>query len=119
MMKNIKITPALIAYGLGFCVLWLPGCTLLEKRQAAETPAETAQTAYYTCGGCHGPKHVRVDFMSPKIIGQKKAYLAEQLRDFRDRKRMNPYMNGVVEGLTDREIANLAAYYAGYEQNKK
>ena len=119
MMKHTKIIHALIAYGLSFCVLWLPGCALLEKRHAAETPTATAQTAYYTCGGCHGPKHVRVDFMSPKIIGQKKAYLVEQLRDFRDRRRMNPYMNGVVEGLTDQEITNLAAYYSNYGQNKK
>jgi cytochrome c553 len=54
--------------------------------------------------------------MSPKIIGQKKAYLAAKLRNFRDMKRINPYMNGVVAGLTDQEIDNLSAYYSNYRQ---
>ena len=57
--------------------------------------------------------------MSPKIIGQKKAYLSAKLRDFRDMKRINPYMNGVVAGLTDQDIDNLAAYYSNYGQYKK
>jgi cytochrome c553 len=57
--------------------------------------------------------------MSPKIIGQKKAYLAAKLRDFRELKRVNPYMNGVVAELTNQDIDNLAAYYANYGQGKK
>jgi cytochrome c553 len=57
--------------------------------------------------------------MSPKIIGQKKIYLAAKLRDFRDSKRINPYMNGVVAELTDQDIANLSAYYSDYGRGKK
>ena len=109
----------LIVYGLLVSVLWLPGCSILAKKTAAGASAATEQTAYYTCDGCHGPKNVRVEFMSPKIIGQKKVYLAAKLRDFRDMKRINPYMNGVVAGLTDQDIDNLAAYYSSYGQGQK
>jgi cytochrome c553 len=118
-MEKTKTLRPLMVYGLLISVFWLPGCSIIEKKTAAGTPTETVETAYYTCGGCHGPKNVRVDFMSPKIIGQKKVYLAAKLRDFRDMKRINPYMNGVVAGLTDQDIDNLAAYYSNYGQGKK
>ena len=116
MMRKITMLRTFIIYGLGVLALGQTGCSTFEKRAAAGTPKETAQSAYYTCGGCHGPKNVRVDFMSPKIIGLKKVYLAAKLRDFRDMKRINPYMNGVVAGLTDQEIDNLSAYYSNYRQ---
>jgi cytochrome c553 len=118
-MEKTKMLRPLIICGLSVFALCLPGCSILEKKTAAGTPTETVETAYYTCGGCHGPKNVRVEFMSPKIIGQKKVYLAAKLRDFRDMKRINPYMNGVVAGLTDQDIDNLAAYYSDYGQGKK
>ena len=118
-MKNTTMLHLLIICGLSVFALCLPGCSVFEKKPAADTPAATAQTVYYTCDGCHGPKNIRVDFMSPKIIGQKQAYLAAKLRDFRDLKRINPYMNGVVAELTNQDIDNLAAYYANYRQAKK
>jgi cytochrome c553 len=110
---------ALIICVLSVFSFVLSGCSVFEKNTAAATPAAAEQTAYYTCGGCHGPENVRVEFMSPKIIGQKKGYLVAQLRDFRDNKRINPYMNGVAAGLTDEDIVNLAAYYSSYGQDKK
>ncbi len=118
-MENTKMYRSLIICGLSVCALWLHGCSIIENKPAADTSAATEHTAYYTCDGCHGPKNVRVEFMSPKIIGQKKVYLAAKLRDFRDMKRINPYMNGVVAGLTDQDIENLAAYYSSYGQGKK
>ena len=93
------------------------GCSVFGPRAAADTPAATEKTAFYLCGGCHGPENVRVNFMSPKIIGQKQAYLAEKLRDYRDHQRSNSYMNGVSANLTDQDIDNLAAYYANYVQS--
>jgi cytochrome c553 len=110
---------SLLICGLSALALCLPGCSIFDKKPAADTLAAAAETAYYSCDGCHGPKHIRVDFMSPKIIGQKQAYLAAKLRDFRDLKRVNPYMNGVVAELTNQDIDHLAAYYANYRQGKK
>lgn len=105
---------------LSACTFGLQGCSILDKSPAAGAPASAAKTAYYVCDGCHGPKDMRVDFfMSPKIIGQKQDYLAAQLRHFRDSKRLNPYMNGVVAELTDQDIVDLAAYYSSTGQSKK
>ena len=119
MMENTKMLRILMVNGLIVFTLCLPGCSIIKKQSAASTPAAAAQTAYYTCDGCHGSKNVRVEAMSPKIIGQKKVYLAAKLRNFRDMKRINPYMNGVVAELTDQDIDNLAAHYSNYGQGKK
>ncbi len=116
-MKNITLR-TLILLCLGFLTLAVTGCSVFEKKPAANNLAAAEQTAFYTCDSCHGPKNIRVDNMSPKIIGQKQTFLAERLRDYRDLKRINPYMNGVVSKMTNQDIDNLAAYYSIYKQNQ-
>ncbi|HEY8098795.1 MAG TPA: c-type cytochrome [Methylobacter sp.] len=113
------MTRCLLVLGLGALALNQSGCSLIERQPAAATSVQTAETVFHTCDGCHGPDNIRVDFMSPKIIGQKKAYLVGVLRNFRDLKRHNPYMNGVVSRLTDQDIDNLAAYYTNYKDQDK
>jgi cytochrome c553 len=96
------------------------GCSLFETKTASEkAQAATEDMAYYTCAGCHGPRNQRVWMMSPNILGQKKGYLVAKLKDFRDGKRVHPFMNGVTEDLSDQEITDLAAYYANYSQAAK
>jgi len=111
-MKTKSLLTGLLILSISGSTLYLSGCSWLARKPAADTQAAAAETAFYSCDGCHGPKDIRVDFMSPKIIGQKKAYLAAQLRDFRSQERKNPYMNGLVAKYTDQDIDNLAAYYA-------
>jgi cytochrome c553 len=119
-MSKFPMLRILIIFIFGVFGSGLPGCSALDnKPTAADTQAATEHTAFTLCDGCHGPDNVRVEFMSPNIIGQKKGYLAAKLHAFRDSKRMNPFMNGVAEGLTDQEIVNLAAYYSNYGQDKK
>ena len=109
---------ALIITLFSTAALSLSACSVLAKKPAADTAEAAERTAYLTCGGCHGDKNVRVDFMSPKIINQKKGYLATKMRDFRDNKRIHPKMNGALSELTDQDIDNLADYYANYGKNK-
>ncbi len=108
-MIERTLSRIVVIYSLSFVMFGLSGCSVLSKKTEAET---AANTAYYVCSGCHGPDNVRVNFMTPTIIGQKKGYLAATLRDYRDKKRIEPLMNGVVASLSDHEIESLAAYYA-------
>jgi cytochrome c553 len=48
----------------------------------------------------------------PNVAGQKAVYLANTLKAFRAGLRKDPMMAGVVRGLSDANIADLAAYYA-------
>jgi cytochrome c553 len=65
-----------------------------------------------TCAGCHGMNGISNNGMWPNLAGQKEAYLASQLKMFRDGKRNNAMMTAMAKGLSDTDIANLSAYYA-------
>ena len=66
-----------------------------------------------SCAGCHGVNGISNNGMWPNIAGQKEAYLASQLQMFKDGRRNNAMMSAMSKGLSDADIANLAAYYAG------
>ena len=66
-----------------------------------------------TCAGCHGVNGISSNGMWPNLAGQKEAYLVSQLKMFRDGKRNNAMMTAMAKGLSDADIANLSAYYAG------
>jgi len=64
------------------------------------------------CAGCHGETGVTRNAAWPHIAGQKSVYLANTLKAFRAGLRKDPMMAGVARGLSDADIANLAAFYA-------
>jgi cytochrome c553 len=64
------------------------------------------------CAACHGATGESMNPMWPNLKGQKELYLARQIKAFRDGTRKDPTMAPMVAGLTDDDIANLAAYYA-------
>jgi len=105
-MNQLTNPPSLLRSSLIFIFSSLLNLAFAE----VDTPVE--DTAYYLCGGCHGQENVRVDYMPPNIIGQKKGYLAKQLKAYRDQKRTHPNMNGALEAFSDKNIDDLASYYA-------
>lgn len=84
----------------------------------AQTPDATAGSAdagrdkAQVCSACHGAEGVSQVPTFPNLAGQQASYLAKQLADIRDGRRPVPQMAGVVAGLEDQDIADLAAYYA-------
>jgi cytochrome c553 len=65
------------------------------------------------CAACHGETGIAGNPAWPSIAGQKAEYLANALKSFRAGLRKDPMMAGVVRSLSDTDIANLAAYFAG------
>lgn len=65
------------------------------------------------CAACHGVDGNSPSDMFPKLAGQGEAYLAKQLVDFKSGARNNAVMAPMVANLSDQDIADLAAYYAG------
>ncbi|MBQ0719660.1 MAG: cytochrome c [Gammaproteobacteria bacterium] len=65
------------------------------------------------CAGCHGVAGISANDMWPSLAGQNTAYLAKQLKAFRDGSRSDAIMNGQAKSLSDADIDNLAAYYNG------
>lgn len=89
-------------------VLLSAGGNALAAGDAAAGKAKAA-----ICAACHGANGVGTAPMYPNLAGQKEAYLAKQLTDFRAGSRADPIMAGFAKPLSDQDIANLAAYYSG------
>jgi cytochrome c553 len=76
----------------------------------AAAAKERAQTV---CAGCHGPEGISTSPLYPHIAGQQATYLAKAIRDYRDGKRSDPLMSPMAQGLSDAQVEDLAAYFAG------
>ena len=64
------------------------------------------------CQVCHGKDGLAKLPEAPNIAGQKEAYLVKTLKAFKAGERQNEQMTVVVKGLSDEDIANVAAYYS-------
>jgi cytochrome c553 len=49
----------------------------------------------------------------PNLAGQQAVYLENQIKAFRDGARQEPTMAPFVQSLSDQDVADLAAHYAG------
>ena len=95
-------------------ILALAACTLISiPMSAMATDIDAGKAKSGMCASCHGANGISPNTMWPNLAGQKEGYLAKQIKDFRDGKRTDPMMTAMVKPLTDDDIANLAAYYAG------
>ncbi|MDX2419375.1 MAG: cytochrome c [Xanthomonadales bacterium] len=68
-----------------------------------------------SCIGCHGLDGRSRDPDVPNLAGQKERYLAKALRDFRMGNRQQLMMNYVAKEMSDEDIEDYAAYYAGFQ----
>ena len=90
-----------------FTVLLLLG---LPATQAADITAGKAKAA--VCAACHGANGISRQALYPSLAGLPEVQLAEALQQYRDGSRKHALMSPQARGLTDDDIALLAAYYA-------
>jgi cbb3-type cytochrome c oxidase subunit III len=64
------------------------------------------------CAACHGADGNPTDKQYPKLAGQNEAYIARQLEQFKNGKRMNPIMVGFVATLTPQDMHDIGAFFA-------
>ena len=88
-----------------------------EKTKAPDaTPAPLEKSAEATvkavCSACHGADGNSVITLNPKLAGQHPEYLLKQLTNFKEGKRANAVMSGMVANLNPQEMQDLAAYFA-------
>ena len=82
---------------------------------AAGDPAKGAELAT-TCMGCHGIPGYRNAYPSyrvPKLGGQKPEYLVIALQEYRAKTRNHPTMQAQAATLSDEDMQNIAAFFAG------
>ena len=95
----------------------IPATTNAEKTKvlnAKPAPLEKAAeaTVKAVCSACHGADGNSVITLNPKLAGQHPEYLLKQLTNFKEGKRVNAVMSGMVANLSPKEMQDLAAYFA-------
>lgn len=78
---------------------------------AGDAAAGKAKAA--SCNACHGANGISAIPTYPNLAGQKEAYLVKQMKAFKDGTRKDPTMNAMAKPLSDADMANIAAHYAG------
>ena len=91
-----------------------------QTAKAQDTPRDEAMfrrgeaiAARALCGTCHLPSYAGQQQM-PRLAAQREDYLVHSMREFRDNKAQgrDTMMNGVLRGFSDRDIADMAHYFA-------
>ena len=64
------------------------------------------------CQACHGADGNSTDPQYPRLAGQHADYMVRALADYKSGARNNPIMSGFAAGLSEQDMANLAAWFA-------
>ena len=87
-----------------------------EEAKPAAKKADLAKgqaTSTNVCAACHTSDGSRGSPANPIIQGQHPEYLVKQLGEFKSGQRASPIMQGMAAALTEDDIRNVAAFYAG------
>jgi cytochrome c553 len=91
--------------------------------QAAPGNPDAAKNKLSMCAGCHGIPGYHASFPSvyhvPRLGGQHPAYIVKALQEYQSGERSHPTMRAIAAGLTEQDMANLAAYYGAPQQGEK
>lgn len=93
-------------------ILSLAALTLLPVSAAAAGDPVLGKKVMAKCQVCHGKDGLAKLPEAPNLAGQKERYLVNALNSFKAGERKNEQMTVIVKGLSDDDIANVAAYYA-------
>jgi cytochrome c553 len=74
--------------------------------------ADAGKTKSVTCSACHGQNGNSANPQWPSLAGQHAAYIIAQLQYFKNGTRQNVLMSSQAMGLSDEDMADLAAYYS-------
>ncbi|MGB7543104.1 MAG: cytochrome c [Burkholderiales bacterium] len=99
---------------LGFILL---ACMAVAAAQAQTITgsADAAKSKISMCIGCHGIPMYRTAYPEvysvPMIAGQSPTYIVKALQEYKAGERSHPSMQGIAKGLSDQDMADVAAYY--------
>lgn len=96
-----------------------PNLDLAVRLQEVEATPKLLDAAYKTgakvagfCANCHGEGGNSTNPDTPNLAGQNTSYLLEQLKQFADGRRKNPFMEGMIKALNPEERVGVVLHYA-------
>ena len=111
-MKSV----ASVISAIGVCLMFAaPASRAAEPAKAAARPdlAKGQATSTNVCAACHTSDGSRGSPANPILQGQHPEYLVKQLTEFKSGKRANAIMMGMAATLSEDDMKNVAAFYAG------
>ena len=97
---------------MGKATVFLLTSLLATPVLALEGDAEAGKKKAAACAACHGADGNSAAAANPKLAGQSAAYTFKQLQDFKAGNRVNAIMQGMAAGLSEQDMADIAAFYA-------
>ena len=79
---------------------------------ASSGDAEVGKKKSTPCAACHGAEGKSASPEFPNLGGQYEDYLVKALTHYKNGKRKNPIMAAQVANLSEKDIADLAAYFS-------
>ena len=79
---------------------------------AASGDASVGKKKSAPCAACHGAEGVSASPEFPNLAGQYADYLETSLKHYKNGKRKNPIMAEQVKNLSNKDMMDLAAYFA-------
>ena len=73
--------------------------------------AAAGQAKAAVCGACHGADGNSAIANFPKLAGQNEKYLVKQMKDIKNGVRPVVEMTGLLDNLSDQDLADLAAFF--------
>ena len=107
------------------CLIGLMASSLTSLVMAADLVGDANKGASKVslCAGCHAIPGYRSSvpeiYTIPMIGGQSAAYLVSALQAYKKGERKHPTMRGIAGSLSDQDMVDIAAYYAGQSASSK
>ena len=79
--------------------------------------ATAGQGKAAVCGACHGADGNSVAPNFPKLAGQGERYLLKQMSDIKAGNRTVVEMTGMLDNLSEQDLADIAAYFASQKMS--
>lgn len=118
MFKQLSVLVSMIVgFALSFAIFSAVAAEEVAKPAPAPVSAISAEETVKTvCAACHGADGNSAIALNPKLAGQHPEYLLKQLTNFKEGKRANAVMAGMVANLSKEDMKGLADYFAGQKQ---
>ncbi|MGB2065013.1 Cytochrome c4 precursor [Marinomonas gallaica] len=78
----------------------------------AEGNPEAGKALTAVCGACHGADGNSLAPTFPKLAGQNESYLLKQMTDIKSGARPIAQMTGLLDGMSEQNLADISAYFA-------
>jgi cytochrome c553 len=83
-----------------------------EAGHEPPAPAKSGAEVAKQCVACHGEDGNSPTPNFPRIAGQHADYMFHSLKSYKNGKRKNPIMAGIVAALSEEEMKNVSVFFA-------